>query len=94
MYMNNTENTIDRNITKLKRKFKQLLTENKRLKNVEVDIQLKEGAKMIQQKGRPLPIRFQPAVGKETERQRKRKRKPREKTMHIGKAKNILRLIK
>ena len=34
------------------------------MKNIEVDIQLKEGAKLIQQQGRPIPIHLQPAVEK------------------------------
>ena len=35
---------------------------------MEVDIQLKDDAKLIQQKGRPIPIHLQQAVGKEIEK--------------------------
>ena len=38
------------------------------MKGIEVDIQLKPDAKLIQQKGRPIPIHLQPAVGKEIEK--------------------------
>ena len=38
------------------------------MKNVEVDIQLNEGAKLIQQTGRPIPIHLQPAVETEIEK--------------------------
>ena len=39
---------IERNITTLKRKFTKLFTENQTVKNIEVDIQLKEVMKWIQ----------------------------------------------
>ena len=35
---------------------------------MEVDIPLKEGVKLIQQKSRPIPIHLQPAVGTEIEK--------------------------
>ena len=38
------------------------------MKGIEVDIQLKPDAKLMQQKGRPIPIHLQPAVGKEIEK--------------------------
>ena len=38
------------------------------MKGIEVDIQLKPNAKLIQQKGRPIPIHLQPAVCKEIEK--------------------------
>ena len=57
----------DPDITDLKKKFKKLFHENKTMKGIEVDIQLKPKAKLIQQKGRPIPIHLQPAVGKEME---------------------------
>ena len=38
------------------------------MKGIEVDIQLKPNAKLIQQKGRPIPIHLHPAVGKEIEK--------------------------
>ena len=49
-HINKTRNTEDRNITTLKRKFHKLFNENHAVNNVEVDIQLKERAKIIQQK--------------------------------------------
>ena len=55
-------------VTELKRKVTKLFHENKTVKGVEVDIQLKPDAKLIQQKGRPIPIHLQPAVGKEIEK--------------------------
>ena len=54
----------DPDTTELKRKFKKLFNENKTIKGIEVDIELKPDAKLIQQKGRPIPIHLQPAVGK------------------------------
>ena len=61
----------DPDITELKRKFKKLFHENKTIKGIEVDIELKPDAKLIQQKGRPIPIHLQPAVGKEIEKLKK-----------------------
>ena len=61
-------NTEDRNIMTLKRKFHKLFNENHTVKVVEVDVQLKEGTKLIQQKGRPIPIHLQPAVEQEIEK--------------------------
>ena len=58
----------DPDITDLKKKFKKLFHENKTVKGIEVDIQLKPNAKLMQQKGRPIPIHQQPAVGKEIEK--------------------------
>ena len=72
---------IDADKATLKGKFHKLFTENHTVKSVEVDIQLKEGSKLIQQKGRPIPIHLQPAVEKEIEKLKKQG--------HIGKAKNI-----
>ena len=71
----------DPDITELKRKFKKLFHENKTIKGIEVDIELKPDAKLIQQKGRPIPIHLQPAVGKEIEKLKK--------NGHIEKATNI-----
>ena len=76
-----SNNRIDANIATLKGKFHKLFTGNHTLKNVKVDIQLKEGSKLIQQKGRPIPIHLQPAVEKEIEKLKKQG--------HIEKAKNI-----
>ena len=63
--MNKKGNTADHDITSLKRKFHKLFNENHTINNVGVDIQLKEVAKLIQQKRRPIPIHPQPAVEKE-----------------------------
>ena len=71
----------DPDITELKRKFKKLFHENKTIKGIEVDIELKPDAKLIQQKGRSIPIHLQPAVGKEIEKLKK--------NGHIEKATNI-----
>ena len=58
-----TENS---DVTVLKKRFKKLFNENHTVNGIEVKIQLKEDAKLIQQKGRPLPIHLQQSVGKET----------------------------
>ena len=55
------ENSLDRNIT-FERMFYKLCIKNNTVKNVEKVNQLKEGAKLIQQKGSPIPIHLQPAV--------------------------------
>ena len=57
-------NRPDAIIGTLKSKFHKIFTKTHTLNNVEVDIQLKEGSKLIQQKGRPIPIHLQPAVEK------------------------------
>ena len=67
--------------TKLKTKFKKLFNENQTVKRLEVKIQLKEDAKLIQQKGRLIPIQLQQWVEKEIEKLIKQG--------HIGKANNI-----
>ena len=53
------------------------------INNVDVDIQIKEGAKLklIQQKGRPITIQLQPAVEKEIKKLKNQG--------HIEKANNI-----
>ena len=71
----------DPDITSLKTKFKKLFTENHTVNGLEVKIQLKEDAKLIQQKGRPKPIHLQQSVGKEIEKLMKQR--------HIEKANNI-----
>ena len=52
---------------------------------MEVDIQLKDDAKLIQQKGRPIPIHLQQAVGKEIEKLKI--------LGHIEKAENIDEIV-
>ena len=71
----------DPDITSLNTKFKKLFTENHTVNGLEVKIQLKEDAKLIQQKGRPIPIHLQQSVGKEIEKLIKQG--------HIEKANNI-----
>ena len=68
-------------VTKLKTKFKKLFNENHTINELEVKIQLKEDAKLIQQKGRPIPIHLEQSVEKEIEKLIKQD--------HIEKAKNI-----
>ena len=57
--------TEDPDITTLKRRFKKLLNENHTVNGIEVNIQLEDDAKLIQQKGRPILIHLQQSVGKE-----------------------------
>ena len=59
--------TTDPDITKLKRRVHNLLTETHTIENVNVDIQLKVTAAPKQQQSRPRPIHLQPSVEKETE---------------------------
>ena len=58
----------DPDVTKLKTNFKKLFNENHTVNGLEVKIQLKEDAKLIQQKGRPIPIHLQQSVEKEIEK--------------------------
>ena len=58
----------DPNKTTLKTKFKKLLNENHTANRLEVKIQLKVDAKLIQQKGRAIPKQFQQSVEKEIEK--------------------------
>ena len=55
-------------ITTLKTKFEKLFYEIHTVNGWEVKIPLKEDAKLIQQKGRPIPIYLQQSVGKEIEK--------------------------
>ena len=73
--------TEDPDITTLKRRFKKLFNENYTVNGIEVKIQLKDDAKLIQQKGRPIPIHLQQSVGKEINKLMRQG--------HIGKANNI-----
>ena len=54
----------DQDVTKLKTKFKKLFNKNHTVNEIEVNTQLKEDVKMIQQKRRPIPIHLQQSVGK------------------------------
>ena len=51
-----------RKILKLKNEFKDLFYNNTEIKNLSVKRNLKEDAKIIQQKGRPVPIHLQEHV--------------------------------
>ena len=73
--------TEDPDITTLKRRFRKLFNENHTVNGIEVKTQLKEDAKLIQQKGRPIPIHLQQSVGKEINKLIKQG--------HIEKANNI-----
>ena len=57
--------TEDPDITVLKKRFEKLFNENNTTDELEVKIQLKEDAKLIQQKGRPITIHLQQSVGAE-----------------------------
>ena len=54
----------DPDISSLKKKFKKLFHENHTVKGLEVKIQLKDDARLIQQKGIPIPIHLQQSVEK------------------------------
>ena len=71
----------DPDVTKLKTKFKKLFNKNHTVSGLEVKIQLKEDAKLIQQNGRPIPIHLQQSLEKEIEKLIKQG--------HIEKANNI-----
>ena len=58
----------DLDVMELKRKFEKLFHENKTIKGMQVDIKLIPHAKLMQQKGRLIPIHLQPAVGEEMEK--------------------------
>ena len=73
--------TEDPDNISLKRKFKKLFHENHTVEGLEVKIQLKEDARLIQQKGRPIPIHLQQSVEKEINKLMKQR--------HIEKANNI-----
>ena len=73
--------TEDPDITTLKRRFRKLFNENHTVNGIELKLQLKEDAKLIQQKGRPIPIHLQQSVGKEINKLMKQG--------HIEKANNI-----
>ena len=73
--------TEDPGIISLKRKFKKFFHENHTVEGLEVKIQLKEDARLIHQKGRPIPIHLQQSVEKEINKLMKQG--------HIEKANNI-----
>ena len=53
---------------KLKNEFKDLFYNNTEIKDLEVKVDLKEDTKIIQQKGRPVPIHLQNQVAEEIKR--------------------------
>ena len=61
------DNTEKRMI-KLQNDFKDLVYNNKEFKYLSVKLNLKEGAKISQQKGRPIPIHLQDQVADELKR--------------------------
>ena len=62
----------EKKILKLKNEFKDLIYKNTELKNLSVKINLKEDAKILQQKGRSIPIHLQDQVADEIKRLTKR----------------------
>ena len=58
----------EKKILKLKNEFKDLFYNNSEIKNFSVKINLKEDAKEIQQKNRPIPIHLQDQVADEIKR--------------------------
>ena len=56
----------DPDITVLKKKFEKLFNENRTVNGLDVKIQIKEDTKLMQQKGRAIPIRLQQSVVKES----------------------------
>ena len=54
--------TEDPDITTLKRRFGKLFNEYHTVNGIEVKIQLKEDAKLIQQKGSPISIHLQQSL--------------------------------
>ena len=62
--MDNTE----RKIIKLQNDFKELFYNNKEIKKLSVKMNIKTGAQIIQQKGRPVPIHLQDQVAQELKR--------------------------
>ena len=55
-------------LIKLQNDFKDLIYNNKEIKNLSVKINIKTGAQIIQQKGRPIPIHLQDQVAQELSR--------------------------
>ena len=58
----------DQNITTIKTQFKKLFDENHTVNGLKVKIQLKEDARSIRQKGKPVPINSQQSVEREIEK--------------------------
>ena len=58
----------DSDVTKLKTKFRKPFNENHTVNRLEVKINLKEYAKLIQQKRRPIPIQLRQSLEKEIEK--------------------------
>ena len=55
----------ERKTVQLKNEFRDLFYNNKETKDLSLKINLKEGAHIIQQKGRPIPIHLQEQMTKE-----------------------------
>ena len=58
----------EKKILKLKNEYKDLFYNNTEIKDLEVKLDLKEDAKITQQKGRPVPIHLQNQVAEEIKR--------------------------
>ena len=58
----------EKKILKLKNEYKDLFYNNTEIKDLEVKIDLKEDAKIIQQKGRSVPLHLQNQVAEEIKR--------------------------
>ena len=59
---------MDKKMIKLQDDFKGLFHNNKKIKNISVKVHLKDGAQIIHQKGRPVPIHLQDQVALEIKR--------------------------
>ena len=59
---------MDKKIIKLQNDFKDLFYNSKEIKNLSAKVQLKEGAQLIQQKERPIPIDLEDEVALELKR--------------------------
>ena len=63
----------EKKMLKLKNEFKDLFYNNTEIKDLDVKIDLKEDAKIIHQKGRPVPIHLQNQVAEEIKRLMKKR---------------------
>ena len=65
--------STEKRIIKLQNNFKAVFYNNQKIKNLSVDISLKEGAQIFQQKERPIPIHLQEQVVEELKRLNRRR---------------------
>ena len=59
---------MDKKIIKFQNDFKDLFCNNKEIKNLSVKVHLKEGAQIIQQKEKPIPLHLPDQVARELKR--------------------------